>query len=104
MATSQASDRIMFPVALGDARLHPKRVIHGNEIDGPAVVCEQKCLEAMGQITDHVGDQQLSIRYQPDGSVQISNNAGSSWTAHRIGLPDILFTLIRCCGKRGCAA
>ena len=80
----KTNDKIMFPVALSDARLHPKRVIHGLEIDGQAVAYEQNYLQEKGQITDQIGDQQLSIRYLSDGSVQISNSTGRNWTAHRM--------------------
>ena len=79
-----SSDRIMFPVALSDARLHPKRVIHGLEIDGQPVAYDQKYLQKKGQITDQVGDQRLTVSYQPDGSVRISNSSGKQWTAHRM--------------------
>jgi hypothetical protein len=80
----KSSDRIMFPVALSDARLHPKRVVHGSEIDGQPVAYEQNYLQEKGHLSDQVGGQQLSIHYQSDGSVQISNSAGKQWTAHRM--------------------
>ena len=79
-----SSDKIMFPVALSDARLHPKRVIYGLEIDGQPVAYDQEMLKAKGQINDQVGDQQLTISYQADGSVQVTGSDGKQWSSHRM--------------------
>jgi hypothetical protein len=79
-----SSERLMFPVSLSDARLHPKRVIHGLEVNGQPVAYDQKFLQEKGEFSDTIGGQQLSVRYNSDGSVRIKNAEGEVLIAHRM--------------------
>ena len=79
------SDRLMFPVTLSDARLHPKMVIYGADINGHAVAYAQDYLLEKGEISDDIGGRAVNVVIAEDGGVTVSDpKSGESWVAHRL--------------------
>jgi hypothetical protein len=79
------SDRLMFPVSLSDARLHPKMVVYGADIEGHPVAYTQRYLREKITVTDNVADKTLTVTYGKDGGVIIRQaTSGKSWVAHRL--------------------
>lgn len=79
------SDRLMFPVSLTDARLHPKMVIYGADIDGHPVAYAQDYLREKRNLKDEINGRVLTVSYADDGGVTVSDpQSGQSWVAHRL--------------------
>jgi len=79
------SDRLMFPVSLTDARLHPKMVIYGADIDGHPVAYAQDYLQQKRELSDEVDGRTLTVTYNEDGAVSVRDpKSGQSWVAHRL--------------------
>jgi len=79
------SDRLMFPVTLTDARLHPKMVIYGADINGHAVAYAQDYLLEKSNISDEIGGRAVNVVMAEDGGVIVSDpKSGESWVAHRL--------------------
>ena len=79
------SDRLMFPVSLTDARLHPKMVIYGADIDGHPVAYAQDYLLENRKLNDEINGHSLTVSYADDGGVMVSDpKSGQEWVAHRL--------------------
>ncbi len=79
------SDRLMFPVSLTDARLHPKMVVYGANIDGHPVAYAQDYLQKKHSVDDMIDGRALTVVYGEDGGVVVSDpKSGKSWVAHRL--------------------
>lgn len=66
---------IMFPVSGTDDRLHPKSVVFGAFIDGRYVAYSERLLEKEPEVRDRLGDRQLVVNLNDDGSVTIRDVA-----------------------------
>lgn len=79
------SDRLMFPVSLTDARLHPKMVVYGADIDGHPVAYAQDYLREKRSLADRIDGRALTVTYGQDGGVTVSDSeSGQTWIAHRL--------------------
>jgi hypothetical protein len=79
------SDKVMFPVSLSDARLHPKRVIFGVDLDGHPVAYDRDYLREEGELQDQVGGRTFNVKYHADGGVSVRDtDSDQQWTAHRV--------------------
>ena len=80
-----SSDRLMFPVTLEDARLHPKMVVYGANIDGQPVAYAQPYLRDKHTLADEIDGRTLQVSYAEDGGVTITDTTSKqSWVAHRL--------------------
>lgn len=79
------SARIVFPVSGTDDRLHPKSAVFGAFIAARYVAHSERLLESQGRIEDRLGERQLAIQLQADGSVTIRDReSGESFTPTRL--------------------
>jgi len=63
------SDRLAFPVSKRDLTVHPKEVVFGFEIDGRSLAVMESSLEESPSLETTLGDRELRIERQDDGSV-----------------------------------
>ena len=79
------SERIAFPVAATDNRLYPKAVVHGVDVHGQFVAYTDKLLEAAGSYRDRVGERDIVVTKNPDGSVSATDpDSGEVFVAIRL--------------------
>ena len=83
MAKYQKSDKLLFPVPLMDARLHPKKVIYGFSVDGQDIALDADWLAQQGEWRHTLGDHELLVRTTEEGGVSVTVN-GESLIAHRM--------------------
>jgi hypothetical protein len=80
-----SSDRLMFPVTLEDARLHPKMVVYGADIEGHAVAYAQTYLREERTLADEIDGRTLQVSHGEDGGVTITDTKSKQiWVAHRL--------------------
>ena len=78
-----SSDRLLFPVADLDARLHMKKVIHGVEIGELSVAVEDGWLKKRGSWEHHIKGKTLRLDVNDAGGV-IGSLGGEPVAVHRM--------------------
>ena len=58
------SDKIMFPVAIADARLAAKKVVYGIEIDGKFIAYESEYLKKRSPMVESFGKRTLEVSFE----------------------------------------
>lgn len=58
------SEKIMFPVAIADARLAAKKVVYGVEVDGKYIAYESEYLKKRSPMVESFGDRTLAVAYE----------------------------------------
>jgi hypothetical protein len=79
------SELLMFPVALRDARRHPKLEVVGIEINGQAIAYGLQYLRKIRLLQDEINGNSIQIRYTADGMVTVTEEkSGRVLTAHQM--------------------
>jgi hypothetical protein len=79
----EQSDRLLFPVKLQDARLHPKKIIYGIRVGKQAIAVDAAWLAEQGRWTHDLDSGELQLDQAADGSV-IATLDGAVIAAHRM--------------------
>ena len=82
-AAYEESDRLAFPTARRDLSVHPKTVVHGFSIDGQHLAVTGKALDDNERIETSIGERELTISRNPDGSVTAVDESGNEHAAVR---------------------
>ena len=77
------SERLYMPVSATDARLHPKRVIYGMEIDDSSIAIDAEWLLKEGRFSNEYDSKKLLITMSDNGEV-IASLDGQQITIHRM--------------------
>ena len=78
-----ASDRLLFPVSVSDARLHAKKVIYGLELDGRSIALESGWLKEQGGWEHEVDGSNVRLRVDETGGVSATVD-GAAVPVHRM--------------------
>lgn len=77
------SDRLLFPVRLEDARLHPKKVIHGIELGDRSIAVDHEWLVGEGGWTHAVDSVEIRLEVGAGGGVSGTAD-GKPLVVHRM--------------------
>lgn len=78
-----SSDRLLFPIAKRDARLHVKNVIYGVEIEGLSIAVEAEWLKERGDWEHDLNGKSLRLEVNDSGGVTGSYE-GNPVSVHRM--------------------
>lgn len=81
----EQSDRLMFPVAQENRRLHPKTAVFGVELDdGGSFAVTDRALRAQPSLETEAAGRTLRWQRQDNGLVRVHDQDGSELIAHRM--------------------
>jgi hypothetical protein len=83
MSGYEKSERLIFPVSLMDARLHPKKVVYGFTLNANDIALDAEWLLQQGEWRHTVDNIELLVRITEDGGVSVTAN-GETLIAHRM--------------------
>lgn len=81
----EKTDRLAFPASRRDLSVHPKAVVHGFTIDGRDLAILDTTLdEEDGELETTLGEKELTVRRDADGSVTAIDSNGNRYEAMRL--------------------
>jgi len=78
------SEKIMFPVAVEDARLSAKKVVYGIEVDGQYIAYEESYLKKRTPMVESFGKRTLKVSYSGGKVSALDKKTGESFDVLRV--------------------
>lgn len=78
------SEKLMFPVAVEDARLPSKTVVYGIEIDGAFIAFEEEYLKKRTPMIESFGKRTLKVSYQNGKAIAVDKKTKEQFNVLRV--------------------